>query len=531
MIVNLTRWAENEFNRTCSEAGVTCNKSTEDVEGWDFICDWPVRAIEYIPHDRRAPALTARIQIKSCENPPATATINMKNALRYAQSETPYFVIVYVAAAHDHPVHCYAVHCWDTHIARTLRRARQADGDGRDDLHKISMTIAFADSDRHDSDLLQWMEETIRVVGPDYTAAKRRLNKTLGYEAGRFAGTMSFTGVTLAEFVDHSIGLASSFTATRIRIVDKRFGIEARETEFEGDDVVGTIKLEPAECSIQLIDDVGDARMIDGQLYQPPVLNLPSELQKLRITGGFFDIVAVKDSGILFNIHIEQDQSANLDVLEQVTFMAVAIDRGAVEIEIRRRNMPTVSLILPQTINSHARALAAPGSAIRALQRIGTPENRACIEFSLNDLEAAWEEVARFRVFLDAQLTTSSTFDNVAEAKGLARRLLAYGYAQVAGWTFYAIVERRVVSESLQGVRLTTTFGPSRILASSVTSREAADARDVIRAEFERWLERKRTGTVILLDGCFNDVLGNQSSAGLVAGPVNVGETRIYLDP
>lgn len=62
-----------------------------------FICDWPVRIVEYVPHDRRPPALTVRAQVKSRETPPASATINLKNALRYSTSETPYFVIVYVA--------------------------------------------------------------------------------------------------------------------------------------------------------------------------------------------------------------------------------------------------------------------------------------------------------------------------------------------------------------------------------------------------------------------------------------------------
>ena len=46
------------------------------------------------------------------------------------------------------------------------------------------LKILFKPSDEHSDSLVQWMQETIASVRPDYEATKAKLFRTIGYEEG-----------------------------------------------------------------------------------------------------------------------------------------------------------------------------------------------------------------------------------------------------------------------------------------------------------------------------------------------------------
>ena len=41
MSKNLPRSAERKFALLCADAGVACNPAQEDVNGWDFVIEFP----------------------------------------------------------------------------------------------------------------------------------------------------------------------------------------------------------------------------------------------------------------------------------------------------------------------------------------------------------------------------------------------------------------------------------------------------------------------------------------------------------
>ncbi|MBA3055362.1 MAG: hypothetical protein FP826_10590 [Sphingomonadales bacterium] len=223
-IEKLGRWAEKQFSSLCSEGGVIANKSEEDETGWDYLLEFPQAAVEGLPPDLQKIELSARAQVKSRERGKLVAELKLSNAHRFAAAPEPCFVVLAAATDGGHPVKFYAKHFWQDEIARTLKRLRQADYKSKP-TNQQSFDVSFDEMDNHTDDLIQWMRQVVASSGSDYANLKRDLNENLGYEDGRFFGTVTFLNNDIEKFVDHSIGLDAKIELTNARLVDRRFGI------------------------------------------------------------------------------------------------------------------------------------------------------------------------------------------------------------------------------------------------------------------------------------------------------------------
>ncbi|MCF6329346.1 MAG: hypothetical protein L3J02_06065, partial [Henriciella sp.] len=167
-IQDLGDWAEDAFSGLCSKSGITRNKSSQDRSGWDYIIQFPARRIDKLPSDMQPGEKSARVQVKSKGRGKPSIALSLSNAVKFAKEPMPCFVVLFLATDKAEPVRLYAKHFWADEIARTLKRVRKADADGKSDFHKMTLSISFADADAHDGDLLEWMRRTSDQFGENY---------------------------------------------------------------------------------------------------------------------------------------------------------------------------------------------------------------------------------------------------------------------------------------------------------------------------------------------------------------------------
>lgn len=268
MSESLPKIAERLFALRCGEAGVTCNRSSdEDNAGWDYVIHFPANPTDSRSRDEQPGAETAFVQIKSTYTAPLVVQLKLSNALRMAKESNPYFLVLVVCAGGTRRI--FARHFWAEEIEHTLRRVRQAEVSGhRDRLNRRMLTLRLADQDEHTDDLLSWMHATIRAVRGDYRTAKAAITNSVGYEKGGTKFSVTLTG-SPEEIVDWELGLRTTPTISSLKVTRERFGIALPEPVL--DDGGYEILIEPngQACLVALRHRTkGSNITLAGTLYE-----------------------------------------------------------------------------------------------------------------------------------------------------------------------------------------------------------------------------------------------------------------------
>jgi hypothetical protein len=334
-ITDFAEWAEDRFSGLCSFAGVTRNKSGQDRTGWDYLIEFPPAKMPDIPADLHPAEKSARVQIKSKRSGPASAPIKLSNALRFAKDQLPCFVVLFLASNGSEPVRIFCKHFWQDEIGQSLKRARKAHAENKQDLNKQTVTLSFDASDEHTHDLIVWMAQTVEKFGENYADAKATLVRTLGFEQGRFHGNIQFKLQDLQAFVDHQIGLTPGAPPLVVSVKEKRFGI-AGAPLFEGTPDFARIQSHPQPCRVRIRGAAGSDFWLDGNLFSPVLPNLPTELRKIRIVADFIEIVltATPDGDVTF--HLDNDERRSLPRLRTLTGILRAAREGPLQFQVSR---------------------------------------------------------------------------------------------------------------------------------------------------------------------------------------------------
>lgn len=216
MVESPSKYAERAFESLCACAGATCNRSLEDEYGWDHLVEFPAEAVAGLPPDLQPAHVAAFVQVKSTTGKKAQCVLKLSNALRFAKSTSPCFLVLMVVGERPELTRIYAVHFWEQLIARTLKRARECDRDAKDKLHRLTLTVSFGSTDEHGEDVVRWIRKTIAAVGPDYAAEKTKIIKSVGSE--EWIGQVEIGPLeSITELVDHQLGLFLAHPCRRDR--------------------------------------------------------------------------------------------------------------------------------------------------------------------------------------------------------------------------------------------------------------------------------------------------------------------------
>lgn len=497
-IKNLGRWAEDQFAAFCSEAGVTANRSQVDETGWDFLFELPAPRAKFAPPDLQRIETTARAQVKSRLKGALSTELKLSNARRFAALPEPCFVILAAATNGGHPVRFYAKHFWQDEIERTLKRLREADHKSKP-IHKQSLTITFDEQDDHTDDLIVWITSTIAAVGSDYAGQKRRLNESLGYEKERFTGSITFLAADLEKLIDHSIGLDVDIDVLNARMVDRRFGIEAKTPIFDAKPQLVHLRSHPDKCAIEITDQRDRVHRFEGQLFRGGLPGLPADLTKVRVVAGPFECILRGTGEATFNYHFNSADRHELHDLQRcVAFLGMA-DNGPLQFTVEFGGSRMHSNGVRMEPSTDAPFFNDSAVLLAALVKVADKADNAAVSMSLDDLIQAWEAVYEFRNHIDADSVNSSLEGPDGDALSTPIKRLAQGITVAVGeLRFSAVLGYRLEGDEIEGQKRRLTFSKPALVHAIANDCDETSHAKVINEEIHRYAQRHCEGVITI---------------------------------
>lgn len=253
---NIGSIGESQFTLWCHQASLVCNKSQQDVTGWDFAVEFPFPNAN-VPMDRRQPSACV-VQVKTTTSQSlGRVALKLSAAERLAKDARPAVVVVIRMLGNGQAVSGYVIHLLDHNLATILRRLRLAEQRGTNDINRENVSFNYTKhGQRFDPTPEGLLSALSAVCGADpaaYYAKKQSQLEELGYEDGGLVGEAVFRVNSKEHFNDVMLGLAP-LQPIKLSLFDKRFGIAIPYKGTLGDDLA-ELSLTPTyvgDCEIAI---------------------------------------------------------------------------------------------------------------------------------------------------------------------------------------------------------------------------------------------------------------------------------------
>jgi hypothetical protein len=383
----LGKKGESRFSEICSDAKLTCNPSTHDRTGWDFVVEF-----SYDPPgrqstlDKRHSPISCHVQVKTMWNSNDAFHMRLSSAERLAKEPKPAFVYVLKVNKKLEFTASYLIHMLDENLGVILKRLRREQSKGTNAIGKINQKyIAFRSS--RSGQLLPPTGEALRatlisICGTDpssYIENKRNQLKSLGFEGRPYE-------VKTTILVDGHKGLVDAFLGLKeVEITDwksfeTRFGIKLSLNEAEF--VKGTIHIQPGRAG-QCIVTVRESPLLEpatfeADIFFPAIPNLPKEQTKFLVKAKLFHIL-IDRQRFKFATDEESIKTALLKLGDWLQFlkMLVIFSKGTGTITINPGRLAAASVPIKFENTDPAKYIylsQAFDGAQRLLRLAGAPE-------------------------------------------------------------------------------------------------------------------------------------------------------------
>lgn len=435
------RTAEDEFKRLCSRAGVTCNKSSEDDHGWDFIIEIASQRESGLPADKLPGPKQVLVQVKSTQGKLPKTKMKVSNALKLAKSELPCFVVLFhYTSGGDERI--YVRHFWAKLMERALLRGRQASAKNKKP-HKVWMEIGFSEQDEHSADLIRWIIAKVKEHSKEYAENKRALSENLGYEGRKYRAEVTIGPLEgIEELVDHELGMTDYLPVTNMRIVDSRFGIDAPVPMWESDS--GRIQIRPnnaRKCKLVFKNPNGDVISFEATMRRPAIPNLPPDKFKFAIETWCFTATISSDRSFSAQITDKWNKKLSLERLsEYVTFLSW----GGEEISMKIVDHEFDPLDLRGTLSLTGREgfFTKMTGIVRTLLEIQKRAGVSNVNLKLRDLSSSFKELLFFHEFLTAEdMQLGAELDSPPKTNVKFSRMLGYFDFDVGRNIFFVVFD------------------------------------------------------------------------------------------
>jgi hypothetical protein len=495
MIKRVPRFAELRFAELCAGEGALCHHSEEDEGGWDYFVEFPAQPLA-APADTHPARKSAFVQVKSTRQHRLTCRLKLSNALRAAQEQRPWFVVLIIADAKNKPPRVYAVHVWEDLIRQTLLAVRRAAND-KAALNRRSLTIRFDPADERGAQLLSWMHDEIAKFDSDYEQRKKRIFETIGYEDGYGLAEIILNDVTFDDFLQNLLGLESGMPLKSFKFTRSRFGVLSTESEI--DESSGIIYITPSPagaCEIRLRDSRSSASIVlPGQIYYPGIPGMSFQRSRFRFSTELLEIVWSPSGKAECYVKFFPNETRDLLLIEELSTLMMWSVGGSIDMQIWSDNKRIVggTLTLDQ---EHGDFDWAEFATIMRLLRLiaGSMEHRQ-IQLRFADLCGAQRHLVAFQRLVEAP-SLRLEFEPLPGAPPRFSSLLYYFYVDVCHRTFYAVVERPISEDiSLDG-RRRVTCGLPQTVEAYVLKNATENQRKTMADDYQRHLQRREeTGT------------------------------------
>ena len=436
------RPAQDEFKLLCSRAEITCNQSIEDDYGWDFLLEVPPKSLLRSPADKIPAAKVAFVQIKSTRGTRRRAEMKVSSALQLAKKPEPCFLVLFHERKDGR--HVYARLFGKKDIGRTLKRARNLSVQGKE-AHKAKMTFGFSEDEEHTNDLVNSIIDRVQGLGPEYSAEKRQLAETIGYENKNWVAEITIDGSRgLQDLVDLQLGLKDQLEVSRFAIFDERFGIETSTPVVEKSEKA-TLRMQPKkdiECVVVLETDHDTISMSSTvRLARAPGLE-PGGV-KLAFHNELFVLVMSTKGGswdeVAYSIHDVRRKPLPIRVLENLATM-LSWDNQDARVRVTG-DLPDLQVDVrfwenPAPLDRNVAATLA------TLRHVATRSGTRDIALSMMDVASSYGMLTLIHAVVgEAKITLRTDQGDILNAPSKFHNLIGFMDVNVGDYTFFVVLD------------------------------------------------------------------------------------------
>lgn len=450
--------------------------------------------------------MTIRVQVKTKTDGKPSTRIKLTNALRFANEPDPCFIALWWRNAKHTDERVYARHFDEALMEATLRRAREAQRDGKTELHKLYVTVPFESKDEHTEDLINWIRSFGESGPDDYALRKRELRERLGFAEDRLGGTLKVPLDDAQKLIDAAVGLPSGTPNVEISFGEKRFGIVA--PMFEGKPRHFGFDAAPRAGHLSFTDPEGRTASFEGTVRRFAIEQLPLETARAVFSAPGIEGV-VRGQRFDINYELGGDERHPMSRLASlVRFMVISKSRCSVALALSEDDEPLETSCGPIDIEDRE-LFVWLDEALDSL--------RACCgggidpELSCADIIDAQDDLVNFSI---AGAPGKPTFDLETKsdlALPPVSNLVAYRLIRLGEATFYSILRRGCLDQSGSGARAHFRFGdPIEFDAGALVLPESEAAQEVGQ-RFAFWANQVGKGAMILNGGDYLSVMRNEA--------------------
>jgi hypothetical protein len=498
---NFDEWAEDAFQSSGSGHEVTINPPRRDKRGWDFLAEWDIPPTPGLPLDKQRISRSARVQVKSRKQPKPVARINLLNAQRFAEAGEPCFIVLYHLNREKTGVSVYARHFDDELVGATLKRAREADRDGRTDVHNIELQIQMHEKDLHTTDLILWIKEQCAEAPPQYQRRKSKIYDTIGFDEPTIVGSIKFATESAGELLEQALGLGGDFNPEWVELREARFGIPGGDPLTSGKPDSFEIKVHPKPATALFSDVKGDVVEFDGDWRAfslpgfSPSDSLAASFSAPYIVGRFYN------SGRMnLRYNVVGSDVVDLRYLIKLLRLFMMASDGPLTIGFRRGEVeigPTTADYIPPEgdVRFYRWALRMVEALAQCLRAADKPR------ISLAQIVEVGEDVERFVGLLSASSIRMTIETDGGHAIDNFASMIGYAYVQVAGWTFGALLRKPLLYKTRSGNSVSAAFGQAEIQESWSYAGSIKANLPKMRRRFAALRKRSSPGTIYPEEG------------------------------
>lgn len=515
------RRGEKRFDLLCSDAGVTCNKSVEDDYGWDKLIEFPPRPVPFAAIDMQPGRTIAAVQIKTTTGSARSVAISLSNALHYAKSTIPQFIVLVVLDGGE--ARYFARHVWAPLITEWLKAGREADARGVTAVNRETVSLSFSAEDERGADLLEWIEREIEAVQRPYASAKQLIVDTVGFEDGYGTARMTFTLDGPDDFLDLQLGLKPKIKASRFVFTSQRFGKRARRPEVDERDVIVHITPEGRACGMRLEFPDGGSVTVPATLYGAA----DGHLTAFRAASRILDVVFGPRGKLRANASLKADDRVGLEELCAFTHLLSTTAEAGVSLHLDLEG---------QMFDMGSITMKGPGKgpgwpwmalATDVLRAVAVNASREAPGLTMNELNAASEQL-NVLSGLASDRPIRIDFTPVPDMEPRFEGFLAYACAHVGNHVFAAVAHRPAKLDRSKGGRRQLTFGSAKLVWGQVAPAEGWSA-EAMQDAYQRQLDRLSGDSQIMAIGDLAEMVQGRRGDGELTSDLPSGRTAPLL--
>lgn len=497
MIGRLPKWAELNFASQCAAADALAHPPEEDQNGWDYLVEFPQRRHPG-PADTHPPAKSAYVQIKSVRKRVLTCRITLSNALKAAQSAQPWFLVLIFVDKKTSSAEIYAVHLWKEFICRALKAIRIADNAGKP-LNRCTLSVKFSAADRHDEDLMPWMQLVIAAHEPNYQRQKQEMYQAVGYEDGGGVGKFTISASNFDEIAANFLGLGDGLSLSEFSFTPSRFGVASPKPDVdycgEGKIIITPTPVDTCEVRLRANNVL---YILKGQVFALGEPLLPREERRIRFSAEFFEMV-VATTNVLevktFNARIDPNSRRALHTLEAFAALNDCCLTGTrVDLQVWTRGHRAISGTM--SLNSRPFSGVSWGRLATAMRKLRglLIGNEDFVKVSLNETVKDGQRLAAFVATMEAP-SLQLEIEPTEQTSEKMDSLIFYSFVEVGNFLFFALFDSALIKETSIGGRCQFYFGAPKMIDSYVIENPTSRQRGQMESDYQRYLEaRERQG-------------------------------------